>query len=176
MKLDGRRCNLCGRPASLYGFWNRETGQEGWCLVCRQFNGQDYIIRSVSTHPVWMPWQIRRRIIVFMTGFVRDSLPVRRAERSKWDWTLFGIRRTYTTGGEPDSDSDSNYEEFHNGTARCWRPFLNRLHCLAFAWDARELLLDFLGDFEYWPSPEGTTSEEDITSELPPPAKRRRHL
>ena len=79
---------------------------------------------------------------------------IRRAQRIIWKAVLWPGACQYVEGGEPDSDTDSDYEWriwYDNGikqwNGRCMRNFVNPLYRLAFG-GALNTLLDFLGDFQ----------------------------
>ena len=140
--FDGRCCKLCLRPARFYGLRNPENGFIGWCLVCQlhyRQNGQDWILRCLRkpskfagrAHAAFFNENIRKVIVITLVGSLASV--EKEAQRLLWTEILY-------RGGPTDSenDSDSEYDEY--------RPYVNPMWKLA--WKPRELVLNFLGDYQ----------------------------
>ena len=146
--LDGRRCGLCDRHASLYGLRNPHNGFIGWCTMCQhhyQQNEQDWILRCVckpvmSPRAAYAPFSspiFRNLVVVLLRGSLVSTET--RAQMIICGAILYAGGPKYVhEDGEPREASDSEYDEY--------KPYVNPLWKLPGR--LCELLFAFLGDYQ----------------------------
>ena len=167
--LDNRCCKICGRQARLYGDRNPTNGLEGWCCCCQLHyvqNGQDWILRclsgfkkpgSSSVELSLSSLHLRKHMVILLVGSLRNM--ERRAQREIWRKVFLGshLGPVYSDGSVPQSDSDPDSEDDTQSRAyrdfRCplWKLVLAR--CKSSETSAWELVLDYLGDYQFPVSP-----------------------